>query len=71
VYEHFLADAYDTLDAVMVAAYCWEWPLGEDELLTRLLALNLERAAQQAAAIALSEAVPARQASAALQESSR
>ena len=28
-------------------AYGWEWPLEEDEILTRLLALNLERAAEE------------------------
>ena len=42
-----LADAHDTLDAAVAAAYGWTWPLSEDELLTRLLALNLERAAAE------------------------
>jgi type II restriction/modification system DNA methylase subunit YeeA len=42
-----LADAHDTLDAAVAAAYGWDWPLSEDEVLTRLLALNLERAAAQ------------------------
>jgi hypothetical protein len=39
-----LADAHDTLDRTVAAAYGWEWPLSEDEVLSRLLALNLERA---------------------------
>lgn len=39
-----LADAHDMLDKAVAAAYGWEWPMGEDELLARLLALNLERA---------------------------
>lgn len=42
-----LADAHDTLDVAVAAAYGWEWPLSEDEVLSRLLALNLERAAEQ------------------------
>lgn len=44
-----LADAHNTLDEAVAAAYGWEWPLTEDEMLSRLLALNLERyAAEQA-----------------------
>ena len=54
-----LADAHDTLDAAVAAAYGWTGPIStepistgpintgpinESELLTRLLALNLERA---------------------------
>jgi hypothetical protein len=39
-----LADAHAMLDAAVAAAYGWEWPLTEDEVLARLLALNLERA---------------------------
>jgi hypothetical protein len=35
--------AHERLDAAVAAAYGWEWPLGEDEMLGRLLALNLER----------------------------
>ena len=34
------------LDEAVAAAYGWEWPLDE-ALLTRLLALNLERAAAE------------------------
>ena len=39
-----LADAHAQLDEAVAAAYGWTWPLGEDEVLGRLLALNLERA---------------------------
>ncbi|MBB5234500.1 class I SAM-dependent DNA methyltransferase [Deinococcus budaensis] len=39
-----LATAHDRLDASVAAAYGWEWSLSEDEVLARLLALNLERA---------------------------
>jgi len=41
---HALLVAHDRLDAAVAAAYGWEWPLPEDEVLARLLALNLERA---------------------------
>lgn len=40
-----LATAHDRLDTAVAAAYGWEWPLSEEEILTRLLALNLERSA--------------------------
>ena len=36
--------AHGRLDQAVAAAYGWEWPLPEDEVLGRLLALNLERA---------------------------
>ncbi|GAA5533979.1 class I SAM-dependent DNA methyltransferase [Deinococcus aluminii] len=36
--------AQERLDAAVAAAYGWEWPLGEDSVLARLLALNAERA---------------------------
>ncbi|MDV6375174.1 hypothetical protein [Deinococcus arenicola] len=42
-----LVTAYARLDSAVAAAYGWEWPLPGDELLARLLALNLERAAGQ------------------------
>lgn len=42
-----LADAHETLDRAVAAAYGWEWPLSEDEMLSRLLALNLERYAAE------------------------
>lgn len=35
--------AHERLDQAVAAAYGWEWPLSEDEVLARLLALNLER----------------------------
>lgn len=43
-----LADAHDLLDQAVAAAYGWTWPLEEDDMLARLLALNLERAGQDA-----------------------
>ncbi|MGY2894715.1 class I SAM-dependent DNA methyltransferase [Deinococcus sp. UYEF24] len=39
-----LINAHTRLDQSVAAAYGWDWPLSEDELLSRLLALNLERA---------------------------
>lgn len=42
--------AHDKLDAAVAAAYGWEWPLPDEAILERLLALNLKRAAQQGAA---------------------
>lgn len=39
-----LADAHEMLDQAVAAAYGWDWPLSEDDVLARLLALNLERA---------------------------
>lgn len=39
-----LADAHAQLDLAVAAAYGWDWPLSDDEILARLLALNLERA---------------------------
>ena len=47
-----LARAHDALDAAVAAAYGWAWPLTDDELLEKLLALNLERAALEAEAAA-------------------
>lgn len=38
-----LADAHILLDEAVAAAYGWIWPMSEDELLGKLLALNLER----------------------------
>ena len=42
----WLASAHRKLDAAVAAAYGWPADLGDDELLGRLLALNLERAAR-------------------------
>lgn len=39
-----LATAHNRLDAAVAQAYGWEWPLTEEEILSRLLILNLERA---------------------------
>lgn len=44
-----LLNAHERLDAAVAAAYGWEWPLADETILERLLALNLERAAQQGA----------------------
>ena len=38
--------AHERLDAAVIAAYGWNAPLGDDEILAKLLALNLERAAK-------------------------
>jgi len=37
--------AHEKLDAAVAAAYGWEWPMTDDEILAALLALNLEWAA--------------------------
>jgi hypothetical protein len=42
-----LMDAHERLDKTVYAAYGWTYPLSEDEILEKLLALNLERAAAQ------------------------
>jgi len=36
-----LDDAHAQLDQAVAFAYGWEWPVGEDEALLKLLALNL------------------------------
>jgi hypothetical protein len=41
----WLALAHDKLDDAVFAAYGWSAKLNDDELLSKLLALNLERAA--------------------------
>ena len=43
----WLAEAHQALDAAVLAAYGWPADLGDEEILARLLALNLERAARQ------------------------
>lgn len=45
----WLVDAHRELDEAVFAAYGWPTGLSDDELLARLLALNLERAAAQGA----------------------
>ena len=39
--------AHDKLDAAVAAAYGWDWPLSDEVILERLLALNLERSARE------------------------
>jgi type II restriction/modification system DNA methylase subunit YeeA len=39
--------AHEKLDAAVAAAYGWQWPMTNDEVLAALLALNLERAPAQ------------------------
>jgi hypothetical protein len=46
----WLVDAHRALDDAVAAAYGWPHDLTDDEILARLLALNLERAAKQGAA---------------------
>src|SRR5690606_38442981 len=41
--EQWLVDLHADLDRAVAAAYGWEWPLEEDEILRRLFALNVER----------------------------
>ena len=41
--------AHEALDKAVYAAYGWDYPLADEEILERLLALNLARAAQEAA----------------------
>ena len=43
----WLADAHETLDRAVFAAYGWEYPLTRDQILGRLLKLNHERADSQ------------------------
>ncbi len=51
----WLALAHDKLDAAVAAAYGWLADLSDDEILNRLLALNLERAAEETAAAKTAE----------------
>ena len=44
-----VAKLHDDLDAAVAAAYGWEWPLAPAEIVRRLVALNAERAAEEAA----------------------
>lgn len=45
----WLADAHRALDEAVAAAYGWPADLSDDDILARLLALNLKRAAQRTA----------------------
>jgi hypothetical protein len=40
----WLRHAHEALDAAVFAAYGWPATIGDDDLLAKLLALNLERA---------------------------
>jgi type II restriction/modification system DNA methylase subunit YeeA len=42
-----LMDAHERLDKTVYAAYGWTYPLSEDDILEKLLTLNLQRAALQ------------------------
>lgn len=52
----WLAEAYRRLDRAVFTAYGWPDDLTDDQILERLLALNLERAARQGAVGATQEA---------------
>jgi type II restriction/modification system DNA methylase subunit YeeA len=43
----WLQYAHRELDEAVAAAYGWEWPLSEEEILKRLFELNQERAGKQ------------------------
>jgi hypothetical protein len=43
-----LKQLHDELDAAVAAAYGWPWPLTDAEILTRVVALNAHRAAEEA-----------------------
>ena len=54
----WLANAHAKLDAAVAAAYGWPADLSEDAILEKLLALNLQRAAEEIAAAKKSPAKP-------------
>ncbi len=43
-----LRQLHDDLDAAVAAAYGWPWPMEDEEILERVVALNAERAAEEA-----------------------
>ncbi len=43
-----LRHLHDQIDAAVAAAYGWPWPLTDEEILARVVALNAERAAEEA-----------------------
>jgi hypothetical protein len=43
-----LRQLHDELDAAVAAAYGWPWPLADADILTRVVALNAQRAAEEA-----------------------
>jgi hypothetical protein len=44
-----ISKLHDDLDAAVADAYGWEWPLPSSEIVSRLVALNAERAAEEKA----------------------
>ncbi|MFL6830569.1 MAG: class I SAM-dependent DNA methyltransferase, partial [Sphingomicrobium sp.] len=42
-----VAKLHDDLDAAVAAAYGWAWPLPPSDIISRLVALNTERAAEE------------------------
>ena len=40
--------AHEALDAAVANAYGWQWPMADEEILSRLLELNLERSGPEA-----------------------
>ena len=57
----WLANAHAKLDAAVAAAYGWPADLSDDEILSRLLALNLARAAEEAKATGIKKPRTVRQ----------
>ena len=55
----WLDNVHRALDAAVAAAYGWNADLTDDEILSRLLALNLERAATSKVEVALTKAIAA------------
>jgi len=53
--------AHQKLDAAVAAAYGWPTDLTDEQILERLLALNLERAAEEAKAAKVKKPKPQRQ----------
>jgi hypothetical protein len=46
-----LRDMHDELDKLVAEAYGWPWPMGDEEILERLVALHDERVAEEAQGI--------------------
>ena len=42
----WLTQSHERLDRAVHAAYAWGWPLDDDEVLSRLLEMNLARAGE-------------------------
>jgi type II restriction/modification system DNA methylase subunit YeeA len=56
----WLSNAHDRLDRAVHAAYGWKYPLDPDDVLARLVALNLTRASKDAEVPLLSDALAER-----------